>query len=139
MTERQIEADETPCPLTRGEWLALLAAESQTVHGYKHLAVVVILAACSILVSVTTYVGIYVATPTEDFNFFIKLIYFFIKLIYVVIIVAVTYYILKCAMNIPKEEYENSKTIEEIISGDLTDTDEIRKQYYERKRTPDQM
>jgi len=29
MTERKIEADETPRPLTRGEWLAFLAAESQ--------------------------------------------------------------------------------------------------------------
>ncbi|MCK4811770.1 MAG: hypothetical protein KAS74_05815 [Methanosarcinales archaeon] len=38
MTERQIEAGETPCPLTRGEWLALLAAESQTMHGYTNLA-----------------------------------------------------------------------------------------------------
>ena len=29
MAERQIEADETPCPLTVGEWMAFLAAESQ--------------------------------------------------------------------------------------------------------------
>ncbi len=38
MTGKSIVTDEKPCPLTMGEWLALLAAESQTMHGYINLA-----------------------------------------------------------------------------------------------------
>ncbi|MEA1864418.1 MAG: hypothetical protein U9N46_04370 [Euryarchaeota archaeon] len=45
MADGPIEADETPCPLTRGEWLAFLAAESQVMSGYEHLAVTVLLVA----------------------------------------------------------------------------------------------
>ena len=38
MTGKSIETDEKPCPLTRGEWMAFLAAESQTMHGSINLA-----------------------------------------------------------------------------------------------------
>gem|GEM_PF-4352182 len=43
MANRPIAADCAPCPLTVGEWMAFLAAESQVKSGYTHLVVTVLL------------------------------------------------------------------------------------------------
>jgi cytochrome bd-type quinol oxidase subunit 2 len=109
------ETNEKPRPLTRGEWLALLTAESQTVHGYMNLAVTV----APMFVAIVAAVLIYVASPHEGFNSSLTWIY-------VVIFVAVIFCIL-IVIWASKEEYENSETIREIISGGLTESDEIRR------------
>ena len=122
MTENPTETDETPCPLTRGKWLALLTAESQTVHGYMNLAVTV----TTMFVAIVAAVFIYVASHHEDFNSFLTWIY-------VTTFVAAIFCILILIIWASKEKYENSETIREIIAGELTGSNEIRKQYDERK------
>ncbi|MCK4811398.1 MAG: hypothetical protein KAS74_03925 [Methanosarcinales archaeon] len=137
MTGKSIGTDEKPCPLTRGEWLALLAAESQAKFGYEHLAVAVLLAACSSVLIAYIAGMTYIATRFESSGDPIQLVW----IVVFCVMLALFYrkFPVKSLVNMFKEEYENSKTIEEIISGDLTDSDEIRKQYYERRKTPDQM
>ena len=129
MTSDPIETDDMPCPLTVGEWIALLAAKSQSIHGYKHLAVVVLLAAFTIVMAGFT------GTDFESFGFFLRL--FSVAAFCVIFVVLI--FCAKRTINIFKERDEDLEIIEEIISGKLTDSDEIRERYYERKRTPDQM
>ena len=129
MTENPTETNEKQCPLTRGEWLALMAAESQVMHGYINLVVTV----TSMFVAMVLAVAIYVATNHEYFKSFSTLIYVVIIVVYFVTVAAVMYISYKVPTWASKEEYENSETIREIISGKLTDSDEIRRSYNKRK------
>jgi len=119
MTGGSIESDEKPCPLTRGEWLALLAAESQVKSGYKILAVTMLLMAGSITLAA------YAATRFETFGFSLRL---FSVTVFCTMFAALIYYG-KLTMNIFTEKDGNSEIIEEIVSGELTDSDEIRKRW----------
>ena len=138
------ETNEKPCPLTRGEWLALLAAESQVMHGCMNMAVTVatmfvamVLAVAIYVASILVAVVIYAASHHEGFisffNSFSTLIYVVIAVVYVMIVVAATFFMLIVIIRASKEEYENSETIRKIIAGELTGLNEIRKQYDERK------
>ena len=117
MTGNSTETDEEPCPLTVSDWIALLAAESHTIHGYKHLAVTLPLSAFSIGLMA------YAATDFESFGFFLRL---FFATVFCMIFVVLIYYA-KRTINIFKERDEDLEIIEEIISGELTDSNEIRR------------
>jgi len=125
MTGKSIETDEKPCPLTVGEWIALLTAESQVKSGYKNLAIMMLLMVFSITLTV------YTATRFETLGSLTKLIAGVISCV----IVALLIYYSKLTMNIFTEKDGNSEIIEEIVSGELTDSDEIRKRW-KKHETP---
>jgi membrane protein YdbS with pleckstrin-like domain len=119
MTGNSIESDEKPCPLTVGEWIALLTAESQVKSGYKNLAIMMLLMVFSITLTV------YTATCFETFGPLTELI----AIVGFCVIFALLIYYSKLTMNVFTEKDGNSEIIEEIVSGELTDSDEIRKRW----------
>ena len=132
MTERPIEAGETPCPLTVGEWTAFLAAESQTMLGYKHLAVVMLLALFSIVFSGYVAGMLYIATYFGSSGGYMQLIF---GVVYWVVFGAVLIHFFILTRDITDIKDENPKIIRDIVSGELTDPDKIRKRW-ENRETP---
>ena len=133
MTERQIEADETPCPLTRGEWLAFMAAESQVKLGSAHLVVTVLLMFFPLVLStVAIMMTVYMAT---DFKIFGDCVQWILLLIFCAAFAALMYHAYRAKhrlltiMNSFNVKDKNPEIIEEIIAGNLTDPDEIRKRW----------
>jgi len=136
MADRPIAADETPCPLTVGEWLAFLAAESQVKSGYKHLVVTVLLMFFPlVLAAVAIMLTAYTATDFESFGFYAQWV---LLLLFCAAFAALMYcayrakHILFIVMGMFKIKDKNSEIIEEIIAGNLTDPDEIRKRWRDR-------
>ena len=136
MTERQIEADEEPCPLTVGEWMIFLAAESQVKSGDKILAVTMLLMFSAILMAAFSII-----LPAlreihfEDGRGFIGLISVAVLCVVSVILICCAYRTVKCFRAVMGIFWERNKifdTIEEIIAGKLTDPDEIRKRWRDR-------
>ena len=119
MTGKSIETDEKPCPLTVSEWIALLTAEDHAESGYKHLAVTMTFAAFPILMAA------YAATRFETFGLLMKLI----SVVAFLVAFTALIYLTKLTINMFKERDKNSEIIEEIIAGNLTDPDEIRKRW----------
>ncbi|MEA1943885.1 MAG: hypothetical protein U9N07_00850 [Euryarchaeota archaeon] len=139
MIGNSTEPDDKPCPLTVGEWIALLAAESQAKFGYKHIAVAMLLAACSMaLAAVSIILSAYAATDFESFGRSMRSI---LLLLFCVAFAVLVYYAyrtkptLDILMDVVEEKDKNSEIIEEIISGELTDSNEIRRRYHEQKNT----
>ena len=132
MTDNSIESDEKPCPLTVSDWIALLAAEDQTIHGYKHLAVTLLLAAFSIVFSGYVAGMTYTTTHFGSFGGYMQLIW---AAVYWVIFgaVLIRYFIL--TMDTIDKKDEKSEIISDIVSGELTDPNKIRKRW-ENRETP---
>ncbi|KAF5410791.1 MAG: hypothetical protein C5S47_05860 [Candidatus Methanogasteraceae archaeon] len=133
MADRPIEADCAPCPLTVGEWMAFLAAESQVKLGYVHLVVTVLLMFFPLVLStVAIMLTVYVAT---DFKIFGDCVQWVLVLIFCAAFAALMYqayrakHRLLTVMDLFKAKDKNSEIIEEIIAGNLTDPDEIRKRW----------
>jgi len=107
------------CPLTTGEWITFLTAESRANIEFIITTVAIILAA-------------YAATSFGKFGILIRLILLlFFGLAIISIFCAEIIVILK------SEEY--NRIVKNIISGELTDSNEIRRQWerknkYDRKR-----
>ena len=127
--------DEKPCPLTRGEWLALLAAESQAKFGYKHLVFAVMLTAYSILIATYMDGATYIATRFGSFGDPMQLVW----IVVFCAILALFYRIchVESLVNMFKEEDKNPEIIKEIISGKFADPDEIRKQWEKNHDSPE--
>jgi len=109
MTGKSIEPDNKPCPLTRGDWIALPTAEDQVESGHKHLAVTMTFAAFPILVAA------YAATRFETFGLLMKLI----SVVAFLVAFAVLIYLAKLTINMFNQRDKNLEIIEEIISGEL--------------------
>ena len=139
MTADSTETDEKPCPLTVSEWIALLAAEDQVESGYNHLAITVLLMFFSmVLAAVSITLSAYAATDFESFVLSMRSI---LLLLFCVAFAVLVYYAyrtkptLDIFMDVFKEKDKNSEIIEEIISGELTDSNEIRRRYHGQKNT----
>ena len=139
MTADSTETDEKPCPLTVSEWIALLAAESQAKSGYKNLAVVLLLALFSMALAVVSIMlSAYAATDFESLGLSMRSI---LLLLFCVAFALLAYYayrstkpIIDILMDVVTEKDKNSEIVEEIISGELTDSNEIRRRYHEQKK-----
>jgi len=134
MTADSTETDEKPCPLTVSEWIALLTAESQAKFGYKHLVVAILLAVCSIVLSGYVAGMTYITARFGSSGDYMQVIFgvAFAVLVYYAYRTKPTLHIL---MDMFKEKDKNSEIIKGIISGELTDSDEIRRRYHEQKNT----
>ena len=139
MTGNSTETDEKPCPLTVSEWIALLAAEDQVESGYNHLAITVLLMFFSmVLAAVSITLSAYAATDFESFVLSMRSI---LLLLFCVAFAALVYcayrtkHTLYIFIDAFKEKDKNSEIIGEIISGELTDSNEIRRRYHEQKNT----
>ena len=135
MTGNSTETDEKPCPLTVSEWIALLTAEDQVESGYKHIAVAMLLALFSIVFSGYVAGMTYVTARFGSSGDYMQVIFcvaFAVLVYYAYRSTKPTLYIL---MDMFKEKDKNSEIIEGIISGELTDSDEIRRRYHEQKNT----
>ena len=134
MTGNSTETDEKPCPLTVSEWIALLTAESHAKFGYKHIAVAMLLSLFSIVLSVYVAGMTYITARFGSSGDYMQVIFgvAFAVLVYYAYRTKPT---LDIFMDVFKEKDKNSEIIEEIISGELTDSDEIRRRYHGQKNT----
>ena len=131
MTADSTETDEKPCPLTVSEWIALLTAESQAKFGYKHLVVAILLAVCSILMTAYIEVVVYIATRFGSSGDYMQVIWSVVFCAMLAIFYRICH--VKSLADMFKDEDKNSEIIEEIIAGELTDPDEIRKRWQTRE------
>lgn len=111
--EEEKELGEKDCPLTTGEWITFLTAESRANLVFIITAVAIILAA-------------YTATSFEELGHYIQLI--FVIVFYSTIILLICVEII-----VSKKSRESDRIVKKIISGELSDSNEIRRQW-ERKR-----
>ncbi|MEA1944510.1 MAG: hypothetical protein U9N07_04140 [Euryarchaeota archaeon] len=133
MTGDSTEPDDKRCPLTVGEWIALLTAEDQVKSRDKNLAVTALLMLFSmVLAAVSITLSAYVAADFESFGLSMRSILLLLFCVAFAALVYCAYRIkhrLDIFMDVFKEEDKNLKIIEEIISGELTDSDEIKRRY----------
>jgi hypothetical protein len=132
MTSDSIETDDKPCPLTVGEWMAFLTAESQTIHGYKQLVVVMLLAAFSIVFSGYVAGMTHITARFGSSGDYMQLIF---GVVYWVAFGAVLIRYFTLTRDIIDKKDEKSEIIRDIVSGELTDPDKIRKRW-ENRDTP---
>lgn len=111
--EEEKDLGEKDCPLTTGEWITFLTAESRANLVFIITAVAVILAA-------------YAATSFGDLGHYYTII--FVITFYSCIIL-----IFYVEINVIKKSRESDRIVKKIISGELSDSNEIRRQW-ERKR-----
>jgi len=111
--EEEEDLEEKDCPLTTGEWITFLTAESRANLEFIFTAVVVTLAA-------------YAATSFGEFGILIRLILLLFFGLAIILIFCAEIIVLK-------KSGEYNRIVKKIISGELTDSNEIRKQWEKEK------